>query len=127
MEFHLLWLVGLDNDDAFDSAELVKDKLLGGLLADGFDERSCLSRYQSVMYHKGLSGKPSSYLISRLRKYEAQHKECGPYTESYNKTVRALRSGQYTESSACKYVVWVSFSGLGNRILTLASAFLYAL
>ncbi|KAK7330343.1 hypothetical protein VNO77_24533 [Canavalia gladiata] len=117
---------GLDND-ASDSLELLKDKLLGGLIADGFDETSCLSRYQSAMYHKGLSGKPSSYLISRLRKYEAQHKECGPYTDSYNRTVKALRSGQFTESSTCKYVVWVSFSGLGNRILTLASAFLYAL
>ncbi|RDX76219.1 Galactoside 2-alpha-L-fucosyltransferase, partial [Mucuna pruriens] len=113
----------LDND-ASDSVELQEDKLVGGLLASGFDEKSCLSRYQS---HKGLSGTPSSYLISRLRKYEAQHKECGPYTESYNKTVQQLRSGQFTESSACKYVVWISFSGLGNRILTLASAFLYAL
>ncbi|TKY55077.1 Galactoside 2-alpha-L-fucosyltransferase [Spatholobus suberectus] len=116
----------LDNDTS-DSVELQEDKLLGGLLAAGFDERSCLSRYQSAMYHKGLSGKPSSYLISRLRKYEVQHKECGPYTESYNRTVEELRSGQFTESSACKYVVLISFSGLGNRILTLASAFLYAL
>ncbi|XP_027332947.1 galactoside 2-alpha-L-fucosyltransferase-like [Abrus precatorius] len=117
---------GLDSD-ASDSIELLNDKLLGGLLADGFDERSCLSRYQSAMYHKGLSEKPSSYLISRLKEYEAHHKECGPYTESYNNTVKQLRSGQFTESSACKYVVWISFSGLGNRILTLASAFLYAL
>ncbi|XP_020226603.1 galactoside 2-alpha-L-fucosyltransferase [Cajanus cajan] len=118
----------LDND-ASDSDELPKSKdaLLGGLLSAGFDEKSCLSRYQSALYHKELSGKPSSYLISRLRKYEAQHKECGPYTESYNKTVEELRSGKFTESSACKYVVWISFSGLGNRILTLISAFLYAL
>ncbi|TKY73362.1 Galactoside 2-alpha-L-fucosyltransferase [Spatholobus suberectus] len=113
--------------DISDSVELQKDKLLDGLLADGFDERSCRSRYHSVTYGKGLSGNPSSYLISRLRKYEALHKECGPYTESYNKTVRDLRSGHLGESPACKYVVWISYSGLGNRILTLASAFLYAL
>ncbi|KAG5056600.1 hypothetical protein JHK86_011596 [Glycine max] len=112
-------------NETSDSVELQQDKLLGGLLADGFDEKSCLSRYH---FHKGLSEKPSSYLISRLRKYEAQHKQCGPYTDSYNKTVEQLRSGgQFTESSECKYVVWISFSGLGNRILTLASAFLYAL
>lgn len=116
----------LDNG-ASDSDELQQDKLLGGLLADGFDEKSCLSRYQSAMYHRGLSANVSSYLISRLRKYEAQHKECGPYTESYNKTLEQLRSGQFSESSACNYVVYISFSGLGNRILTLASAFLYAL
>lgn len=115
------------NNDVSDSVELLKDKLLGGLLHAGFDETSCLSRYQSAMYHKGLSGKPSSYLISRLRSYEALHKECGPYTESYNKTVKDLRSGHFTKSSTCKYVIWISFSGLGNRILTLASAFLYAL
>ncbi|WJX95538.1 Galactoside 2-alpha-L-fucosyltransferase [Trifolium repens] len=117
---------GFDGD-AFDTVELLKDKLLGGLLADGFDEKSCLSRYQSVMFHKGLSGKPPSYLISKLKKYEARHKQCGPYTESYNKTVKELGSGQFSDSSDCKYVVWISFSGLGNRILTLASAFLYAI
>ncbi|GAU20822.1 hypothetical protein TSUD_133080 [Trifolium subterraneum] len=110
--------------DASDSGDFIKDKLLGGLLAAGFDDKSCLSRYHSV---KGLSGNPSPYLISRLRKYEALHKKCGPYTESYNKTVKDLGSGHLSESPDCKYVVWISFSGLGNRILTLASAFLYAL
>ncbi|XP_058788371.1 galactoside 2-alpha-L-fucosyltransferase-like [Vicia villosa] len=112
------------NSDASDSVKFIKDKLLGGLLAAGFDDGSCLSRYHSI---KGLSGNPSSYLISRLRKYEALHKKCGPYTESYNKTVKDLSSGHLSESPDCKYVVWISFSGLGNRILTLASAFLYAL
>ncbi|KAK4257205.1 hypothetical protein QN277_006823 [Acacia crassicarpa] len=115
------------NQDFSDSVELPRDQLLGGLLTAGFDERSCLSRYMSGINGKGLSGKPSSYLISRLRKYEALHKECGPHTESYNRTVKELSSGHFSGSSSCKYVVWVSFSGLGNRILTLASAFLYAL
>jgi xyloglucan fucosyltransferase len=104
-----------------------KDKLLGGLLSAGFDEGSCLSRYQSVKYRKEPSQKPSSYLISRLRRYEALHKQCGPYTESYNKTLEQLKSGHYTGPSECNYVVWISFSGLGNRILSLASSFLYAL
>ncbi|CAI8596295.1 unnamed protein product [Vicia faba] len=112
------------NSGASDSVKFIKDKLLGGLLAAGFDDGSCLSRYHSV---KGLSGNLSSYLVSRLRKYEALHKKCGPYTESYNKTVKDLSSGHLSESPDCKYVVWISFSGLGNRILTLASAFLYAL
>ncbi|CAB4264674.1 unnamed protein product [Prunus armeniaca] len=30
-------------------------------------------------------------------------------------------------STECKYVVWISYSGLGNKILTITSAFLYAL
>ncbi|KAK7411429.1 hypothetical protein VNO78_02862 [Psophocarpus tetragonolobus] len=123
----LLQLKQTQQGDTSESGKLQNDKLLGGLIADGFDERSCLSRYHSVTYGKGLSGNPSSYLISRLRKYEALHKECGPYTESYNKTVKDLRSGHLNDSPACKYVVWISYSGLGNRILTLASAFLYAL
>ncbi|KAJ7978448.1 galactoside 2-alpha-L-fucosyltransferase-like [Quillaja saponaria] len=114
-------------EDASMSVGLPKDKLLGGLLSAGFDERSCLSRHQSVMYHKELSDKPSSYLISRLRKYESLLIQCGPYSESYNRTLEQLKSGNYNRPSDCNYVVWISFSGLGNRILTLASAFLYAL
>lgn len=107
-----------------------RDKLLGGLLAPGFNEGSCLSRYQSSLYRKTSPYKPSSYIISRLRNYEDRHKRCGPYTKSYNMTVQQLRSGNNIINSAdseCKYVVWISFSGLGNRILTLASAFLYAI
>ncbi|KAI4343899.1 hypothetical protein L6164_011194 [Bauhinia variegata] len=117
---------GFGNDFS-DPVRLPEDKLLGGLLADGFDAKTCFSRYQSVMYGKGLSEKPSSYLISKLRNYEALHKQCGPCTAAYNKTLEELKSGHFSGSSPCKYVVWISFSGLGNRILTLASAFLYAL
>ncbi|XP_057473124.1 galactoside 2-alpha-L-fucosyltransferase-like [Actinidia eriantha] len=114
-------------DDSSQPVEVPKDKLLGGLLAAGFDERSCLSRYQSVLYGKALIREPSSYLISRLRSYEALHKRCGPFTGSYNKTVELLKSGQQIGPSDCNYLVWISIAGLGNRILTLASAFLYAL
>ncbi|KAF9624827.1 hypothetical protein IFM89_014212 [Coptis chinensis] len=71
--------------------------------------------------------KPSSHLKTMLRKYEDLHRRCGPYTESYNKTVKKLKSGHHITSTDCNYVVWISYSGLGNRILTLASAFLYAL
>ncbi|XP_031281180.1 galactoside 2-alpha-L-fucosyltransferase-like [Pistacia vera] len=113
-------------DDSFQSDDVPKE-LLDGLLSAEFDKRSCLSRYQSASYHKPSSQKPSSYLISRLRSYEALHKRCGPYTESYNKTLENLKSGHPPESSDCNYLVWISFSGLGNRIVTLASAFLYAL
>ena len=114
-------------DDLSRSAEEPKDKLLGGLLDAGFDERSCLSRYQSALYRKELQHKPSPYLLSKLRTYEALHKRCGPYTESYNRTLKQLRSGQHMEQSDCNYLVWISFSGLGNRMLALASAFLYAI
>ena len=103
------------------------DKLLGGLLAPGFDEGSCLSRYQSSLYRKASLHIPSSYLLSRLRSYEDLHKRCGPYTKSYNRTQKLLKSCRRASSTECKYVVWLSYSGLSNRVLTLASAFLYAL
>lgn len=120
-------VVGSEEDSSRDFME-PGDKLLGGLLTTGFDERSCVSRYQSVLYSKALTHNPSPYLISRLRSYEALHKRCGPHTEPYNKTIEQLKkSGKQTGPSDCNYVVWISFSGLGNRILTLASAFLYSL
>lgn len=107
--------------------QVPKDKLLGDLLPTGFDEKSCLSRYQSLLYRRGIPRKASPYLISKLRSYEALHRKCGPHTDLYNKTVEDLKSNRYSDTSECKYVVWISFSGLGNKILTLSSAFLYAL
>ncbi|KAF6148151.1 hypothetical protein GIB67_011926 [Kingdonia uniflora] len=104
-----------------------KNELMNGLLVSGFDKRSCLSRYESILYRKESPYKPSTYLFSRLRSYGTLHKRCGPYTESYNKTLEKLKSGKNIGSTECNYMVWISFSGLGNRILTLASAFLYAL
>ncbi|XP_019152299.1 PREDICTED: galactoside 2-alpha-L-fucosyltransferase-like isoform X2 [Ipomoea nil] len=105
-----------------------EDKLLGGLLLPGFDEKSCLSRYESVLYLKELKRQPSSSLISKLRSYEALHKRCGPYTESYNKTVELIKSGERPfPDTGCKYVIWIPFNGLGNKILSLTTAFLYAI
>ncbi|CAK9312262.1 unnamed protein product [Citrullus colocynthis] len=103
------------------------DKLLSGLLSAKHGVDSCLSRYNSVAYQHKLAYEPSSYLISKLRSYEDLHKRCGVHTESYNNTLEQLKSNGSSSSSDCKYVVWISFSGLGNRILTLASTFLYAL
>ncbi|KAF8730293.1 hypothetical protein HU200_017277 [Digitaria exilis] len=104
-----------------------RDKLIGGLLAPGFDEQSCLSRYRSALYRKESSHLLSTYLLEKLRKHEVLQKKCGPHTESYNKAIEQLKSGQNTEVGDCNYLVWVSYSGLGNRILTITSAFLYAI
>ncbi|XP_050232853.1 galactoside 2-alpha-L-fucosyltransferase-like [Mercurialis annua] len=103
------------------------DELLGGLLASGFDEESCLSRYQSVLYRKTSPHKPSPYLLSKLRNYETLHRRCGPYTKSYNRTLKVLNSRNIQNYEECNYVVWTGLRGLGNRILSMASAFLYAL
>ncbi|OEL15490.1 Galactoside 2-alpha-L-fucosyltransferase [Dichanthelium oligosanthes] len=111
------------------SGERSYDKLLGGLLADGLDERSCRSRYQSVMYRRRPGKQPSPYLVSKLRQQEALQRRCGPGTAAYSHALEQLRSGRSggdTASQGCKYLVSISYRGLGNRILATASAFLYA-
>ncbi|RLN09181.1 galactoside 2-alpha-L-fucosyltransferase-like [Panicum miliaceum] len=110
-----------------ESSKVQRDKLIGGLLAPGFDEQSCLSRYQSALYRKESPHLLSTYLLERLREHEVLHKKCGPHTESYNKAIELLKSGQDIEVGDCNYLVWISYSGLGNRMLTITSAFLYAI
>ncbi|CAA0202094.1 unnamed protein product [Arabidopsis thaliana] len=113
-------------------SETPRDKLIGGLLTADFDEGSCLSRYQqSLLYRKASPYKPSQYLVSKLRSYEKLHKRCGPGTDAYKKATEILGHDDenYASKSVgeCRYIVWVAVYGLGNRILTLASVFLYAL
>lgn len=103
------------------------DRLLGGLLSPNFDEQSCLSRYQALLYRKASNHILSSYLISKLRKYEALHKKCGPNTPLFQKSVEQLRLNHSTDQLECSYVVWIPLEGIGNRMLTLAATFLYAL
>ena len=114
------------------SGERSYDKLLGGLLADGFDERSCHSRYQSAMYRRRPGRQPSAYLVSKLRRQEALQRRCGPGTVAYSNALEQLRSGRsgggdIVASPECKYLVSISYGGLGNQILPAASAFLYTL
>ncbi|KAG6783278.1 hypothetical protein POTOM_012723 [Populus tomentosa] len=105
---------------------MVVDKLLGGLLATGFDEESCISRYQATSYRKTSPHKPSAYLVSKLRKYEDLHKRCGPNTESYKRALKKLSSSHINGTTDCNYIVWTPSNGLGNRIISMASSFLYA-
>ncbi|KAJ1258566.1 hypothetical protein BS78_10G085400 [Paspalum vaginatum] len=109
-----------------------QDKLLGGLLVPGLDERSCLSRYQSAFYRKNLTRSPSAHLIRRLRQHEALQRRCGPGTKAYRAAAARLSSWRRNGTKdadaapgACKYLVLVPYRGLGNRILAVASAFLY--
>uniref|UniRef100_A0A0E0L984 Fucosyltransferase n=1 Tax=Oryza punctata TaxID=4537 RepID=A0A0E0L984_ORYPU len=110
-----------------------KDVLLGGLLLPGFDEQSCVSRYQSVYYRKNMTRPPSPHLLRRLRQQEALQRRCGPGTEPYRRASERLRSGQNVGDDfvatvdGCGYLVLISYRGLGNRILAITSAFLYAM
>ncbi|XP_023645571.1 fucosyltransferase 6 isoform X1 [Capsella rubella] len=125
-------LLAATTNDSKESETPPRDKLIGGLLTADFDEGSCLSRYhQSLLYRKPSPYKPSEYLVSKLRNYEKLHKRCGPGTDAYKKATEILghNDENYATKSVgeCRYIVWVAVYGLGNRILTLASVFLYAL
>ncbi|KAJ1258563.1 hypothetical protein BS78_10G085200 [Paspalum vaginatum] len=110
------------------SSSAYAGRLYGGLLADGgFDEESCHSRYQSAMYRRNPGRRPSPYLTSKLRRHEALQRRCGPGTAAYSNALEQLRSGASAASPECKYMVSISYRGVGNRILAAASAFLYAL
>uniref|UniRef100_A0A0E0K5L4 Fucosyltransferase n=1 Tax=Oryza punctata TaxID=4537 RepID=A0A0E0K5L4_ORYPU len=122
------------DDKSIPLARSAADKLLGGLLPEGFDETSCRSRYESSLYRRNPGRRPSPHLVARLRMHEELQRRCGPNTESYNRAVQRLRDGGGNGGAAahapddeqCKYVVSISYRGLGNRILAAASAFLYA-
>ncbi|XP_057453347.1 galactoside 2-alpha-L-fucosyltransferase-like isoform X2 [Lotus japonicus] len=116
------------NDPSLSTTSITNDQLLDGLLVSTFDKAMCLSRFQSHLYRKASPHKPSAYLISKLRNYESLHRSCGPHTKSYNKIMS--NGAKFSKNSAgikCKYLVWTASNGLGNRMLTLAAAFLYAI
>ncbi|CAF2258702.1 unnamed protein product [Brassica napus] len=103
--------------------------LLGGLLATGFDEESCLSRYHQSSLRKPSPFKPSTNLVSKLRSYEMLHKRCGPGSDAYKRATKRLGNNNVINSNGddCQYVVWTPMFGLGNRILSMVSVFTYAL
>lgn len=113
-----------------ESTQLAKNSnqnLYDGLLASGFDEESCISRFVSYSYRKASPHKPSSYLISKLRSYEEIHRRCGPRTIAYSRTMKQLlRSTKHSTDTTCKYLVWTPANGLGNRMISMAATFLYA-
>lgn len=107
------------------------DRLLGGLLSPDFDDRSCLSRYRAGRYRRPSTHALSSHLVSALRRYESLHRLCGPGTPAYARAVVRLHASMNgsdpSTDSECSYLVWTPTAGLGNQILSITSAFLYAL
>ncbi|KAG0541482.1 hypothetical protein BDA96_02G020300 [Sorghum bicolor] len=94
----------------------------------GMDRQACRSRYESWRYYKYFPFAASPYLQRKLRAYEARHRRCAPGTPLYAKSVEQLRSGRSADAGMeCSYVVWLPFDGLGNRMLSMVSGFLYAL
>ncbi|XP_062218837.1 galactoside 2-alpha-L-fucosyltransferase-like isoform X2 [Phragmites australis] len=119
------------DDDAqadIPASNLTADHLLDGLLTTEFSYRSCRSRYEFAGYHKKSLHKPSPYLLAKLRNQEALQKRCGPGTAAHKKALRQLDSGEGVahDDADCRYLVYINYRGLGNRMLAIASAFLYA-
>ncbi|CAM0913508.1 unnamed protein product [Alopecurus aequalis] len=113
--------------DAYRKTTSPGERLLGGLLVEGLDEGSCHSRYQSAAYRRNPGRTPSQYLVSKLRSQEALQRRCGPGTAAYANAQEQLKSGKSVASPECRYLVSISYRGLGNRIIAAASEFLYAL
>lgn len=103
------------------------DRLLGGLLSPAIDARVCRSRYESSKRWKPSPFPVPPYLVRKLRAYEANHRRCGPGTARYREAIAQLKSGRNGDRGECRYVVWFPIQGLGNRMLSLVSTFLYAL
>ncbi|CAO2819942.1 unnamed protein product [Amaranthus hypochondriacus] len=103
------------------------------LTSSTFDKSSCISRYQYSSYYKSKHYKfhnPSPYLVSKIRNYEKLHTKCGPKSQSYTKLINKLTQSNHinhNQSLPCKYLVWRPVNGLGNRMLSMASSFLYSL
>uniref|UniRef100_A0ACD5Z570 Uncharacterized protein n=1 Tax=Avena sativa TaxID=4498 RepID=A0ACD5Z570_AVESA len=110
---------------------LTAEQLLDGLLTAEFGSRSCRSRYEFASYHQNKKKKhtPSPYLLAKLRRHEALQKRCGPGTAPYRAAIRQLKSGNGAITAGtedCRYLVSISYRGLGNRMVATASAFVYA-
>ncbi|XP_078435689.1 putative fucosyltransferase 8 [Wolffia australiana] len=102
--------------------------LLHGLMTSSLEnDHNCLSRYQSKFYLKDSHHIPSPDLLKSLRRYEELHKNCGPLSPNFKKNLFLLQSSSHEKQSKCKYLVWTPENGLGNQMISLASAFLYAL
>ncbi|CAM0948672.1 unnamed protein product [Alopecurus aequalis] len=117
-------------EDVLPPSNLTDDQLLDGLLTAEFGSRSCRSRYGFASYHDNKKKhKPSPYLLAKLRRHEALQKRCGPGTAPYRAAIQQLKSGHgalAADAGDCRYLISVSYRGLGNRMLATASAFLYA-
>lgn len=99
------------------------DWTLGGLLLppESYGPGECIARSEESLIRRPSRYRPSSYLVAKLRDYEARHKRCAPKAVSFS------QNGTNADLGGCRFVVWIANSGLGNRMITIASSFVYAL
>jgi xyloglucan fucosyltransferase len=86
------------------------------------DRRSCRSRYEQHCFWNAGDYSPSLEFQKALRNYEAQHRRC---INGHNMTAIFLQEEEMPEG--CQYVLWKEWDGTGNQLISLVSAFVYAL
>ena len=83
-----------------------------------------MSRSQEYSLRRRTSPyKPSQELISTIREYERRHRRCAQEARNFSPSNNATEQ----DFGECRFFVWIAAAGLGNRVMTLASAFVYAL
>jgi xyloglucan fucosyltransferase len=85
-------------------------------------DKACMSRSQQQMYRDSAHQFPRSVLLDHaLEKYTKMHSQCALLLDDGNDTSVQVKKG-------CQYVVYLEgYEGLGNRLLSLVSAFAYAM
>ena len=101
------------------------DTTLGGLLPPlelYARDRKCISRTQEYWLRNASKYQPSAYLIEKLRGYEQRHRKCAEVAKRFSPGAAPEELGD------CRFAVWImNGNGLGNRIVSLVSSFVYAL
>ena len=103
----------------------VIDPTLRGLLLppSQYENGKCVSRLEESMLRRPSPYEPSPHLITKLREYEDRHRRCASKAKKFDKDGPNSRK----ILGDCQFVVWIANSGLGNRMITIMSAFVYAL
>ncbi|CAM6035555.1 unnamed protein product [Sphagnum compactum] len=85
-------------------------------------DKACMSRSQQQMYRDSAHQFPRLVLLDHaLEKYTKMHSQCALLSDDGNDTSVQVKKG-------CQYVVYLEgYEGLGNRLLSLVSAFAYAM
>ena len=103
----------------------VIDPTLRGLLLppSQYENGKCVSRFEESLLRRPSPYEPSPHLITKLREYEDRHRRCASKAKKFSKDGPNSRK----VLGDCQFVVWIANSGLGNRMITIMSAFVYAL
>eukprot|EP00271_Cylindrocystis_brebissonii_P017261 TRINITY_DN4419_c0_g1_i1.p1 TRINITY_DN4419_c0_g1~~TRINITY_DN4419_c0_g1_i1.p1 ORF type:complete len:865 (+),score=141.14 TRINITY_DN4419_c0_g1_i1:800-3394(+) len=96
----------------------------------------CWSRKERHLYHRGPARQASAHWKKKLRLYSIMHRRCtvpvhNNWISFYRSSETGFDGGDPEVEAAtrgCKYLLWVhpSYAGLGNRLASLISAFLYS-